>query len=80
MAQLYQRAKARVLALNAMVRWIEEEAKSILVHRERNLRNKLLIARQQLEIPDTTEKELLNLSRGLYSALEQARRRATHVA
>ena len=76
MAQLYQRAKARVLALNAVVRWIEGEAKSIFVHRERNLRNKLLIARQQLEIPDTTEKELLNLSRGLYSALEQARRRA----
>jgi len=76
MAQLYHRAKARVLALNAVVRWIEEEAKSIMVHRERNLRNKLLIARQQLEIPDTTEKELLNLSRVLYSALEQARRRA----
>jgi len=76
MAQLYQRAKVRVLALKAVVRWIEEEAKSIRVHRERNLQNKLLIARQQLEIPDTTEKELLKLSRGLYLALEQARRRA----
>jgi hypothetical protein len=76
MAQLYQRAKVRVLALKAIVSWIEEEAKSIMVHRERNLKNKLLIARQQLEIPDTTEKELLNISRGLYLALEQARKKA----
>jgi hypothetical protein len=76
MAQLYQRAKVKVLALKAVVRWIEEEAKGIMVHREHNLQNKLLVARQQLEIPDTTEKELLNLSRELYLALEQARRRA----
>jgi hypothetical protein len=76
MAQLYQRAKVKVLALKAVVRWIEEEAKGIMVHREHNLQNKLVFARQQLEIPDTTEKELLNLSRELYLALEQARRRA----
>jgi hypothetical protein len=76
MAQLYQRARVRVLALRAVVRWIEEEAKSILVHRERTLQSKLLIAQRQLEIPDTTEKELLNLSRGLYLALEQARKKA----
>jgi hypothetical protein len=80
MAQLYQRARVGVLALKAVVRWIEEEAKRILVHRERNLQSKLLIARQQLEIPDTTEKELLTLSRGLYLALEQARKRATRGA
>ena len=76
MAQLYQRARVRVLALKAVVRWIEEEAKRILVHRERDLQNKLLNARRQLEMPDTTEKELLYLSRGLYLALEQARKKA----
>jgi hypothetical protein len=76
MAQLYQRARVRVLALKAVVRWIEEEAKRILVHRERDLQNRLLNARRQLEMPDTTEKELLYLSRGLYSALEQARKKA----
>ena len=76
MAQLYQRAKLRALALKAVMRWIEEEAKNILVHRDRRLRNKLLSAKQQLEMPDTTEKELLNLSRDLYLALEEARRRA----
>jgi hypothetical protein len=75
MAQLYQRARVGVLALKAVVRWIEEEAKRILVYRESNLQNKLLTARRQLEIPDTTEKELLSLSRGLYLALEQARKR-----
>jgi hypothetical protein len=76
MAQLYQRAKVRVLALKAVVSWIEEEAKNILVHRDRNLQNKLLAARQQFEIQDTTEKELLNICRGLYLALEEARTRA----
>ena len=76
MAQLYQRAKVRALALKAVVSWIEEEAKNILVHRDRNLQNKLLAARQHLEIEDTTEKELLNICRGLYLALEEARRRA----
>ena len=76
MAQLYQRAKVRVLALKAVVSWIEDEAKNILVHRDGNLQNKLLAARQHLEIQDTTEKELLNISRGLYLALEEARRRA----
>jgi hypothetical protein len=76
MAQLYQRARVQVPALKAVVRWIEEEAERILVHRERNLQSKLLIARQQLEMSDTTEKELLTLSRGLYLALEQARQRA----
>ena len=76
MAQLYQRARLRGLALKAVVRWIEEEAKSILVHRDRKLQSKLLNARQHLEIDDTTEKELLKLSRGLHLALEEARRRA----
>ena len=76
MAQLYQRAKVRVLALKAVVSWIEDEAKDILVHRDQNLQNKLSAARQHLEIQDTTEKELLDISRGLYLALEEARRRA----
>lgn len=76
MAQLYQRAKVRALALKAVVGWIEEEAKNILVHRDGNLQNRLTTARQHLETEDTSEKELLELSRGLYLALEEARRRA----
>jgi hypothetical protein len=80
MAQLYQRAKVRTLALKAVLHWIEQEAKNILVHRDRNLQKKLMTAKQQLELQETTEKELLSLCRGLYSALEQARRRATRGA
>lgn len=80
MAQLYQRGKVRALALKAVVRWVEEEAKNILVHGDRNLQNKLLTARRHLDIQDTTEKELLHLCRGLYLALEEARRRATRGA
>jgi hypothetical protein len=80
MAQLYQRAKVGALALKAVVSWIEEEAKSILVHRDGNLQNRLTTARQYLERQDATEKELLDVSRGLYLALEEARRRATRGA
>ena len=80
MAQLYQRAKVRAPALKAVVRWIEKEAKDILVHRDRNLQNKLLMAKQHLEIVDTSEKELLNLCRDLYLALEEARRRAVGIS
>jgi len=76
MAQVYQRARGQVIALETLVRWIEEEAKSMLVSKDKNLQNKLLTAKRQLEIRQTNEKDLLTVSRGLYSALEEARRRA----
>jgi hypothetical protein len=80
MAQLYQRARGQVIALETLVRWIEEEAKSMLVSKDRNLQNKLLTAKHQLEIRQTNEKELLTVSRGLYSALEEARKRAVGIS
>ncbi len=76
MAHLYQRARVGVVAFEAVFRWIEDEAQKILVRRDRNLQNKLLAARRQLEKHEATEKELLTLSRGLYLALDEARRRA----
>jgi hypothetical protein len=76
MAHLYQRGRGQVSALATLVRWIEEQAKSLLVHKDNNLRTALLTARHQLEKKETTEKELLTVSRRLYSALEEARRKA----
>jgi hypothetical protein len=80
MAHLYQRGRGQVSALDTLVRWIEEQAKSMLVHKDNNLRNALLTARRQLEKKETTEKELLTVSRGLYLALEEARRKAVGIS
>jgi hypothetical protein len=80
MAQLYQRAKVQALALKAVVGWIEEEAKNVMVHRDRDLQKKVMTARQYLKREDTSEKDILELSRGLYLALAEARRRAVGIS
>lgn len=76
MAQLFQRGRARVLAFEALVRWIEKEAKDILVHRDHSLQNKLLAARRNPDRQVVSERDLLTSVRGLYSALDEARRKA----
>ena len=76
MAQLYQRARARALAFEVLIRWIEDQAKRILVSNDGDLQSKLLAARRRLDQQEFTEKELLGSARGLYVALDEARRRA----
>ena len=73
MAQLFQRAQARGFALEAVSRWIEEDAKRMLVYRDHELQNKLLLARKQLGRQEISERELLTSVRTLYSALDEAR-------
>lgn len=80
MAQLSQRAKARVLALEALIRWIESEAKRILVSTDRDLQNKLISAQKRVRERQVTERELLVSARQLYNALDKARKKATHGA
>lgn len=80
MAQLFQRGRARVLAFEALVRWTEKEAKNILVHRDHTLQNKLLAARRNPDKQVVSERDLLISARGLYSALDEARRKATRGA
>lgn len=76
MAHLYQRARARALAFEVLIRWIEDQAKKILVFKDGDLQSKLLAARRRLDQQEFTEKELLRSARGLYVALDEARRRA----
>jgi hypothetical protein len=78
MAQLLQRAKARVLAFEALIRWTEGEAKRILVSADRDLQKKLLSAQERVKEQQITERELLVSVRGLYAALDRARSKATH--
>ena len=76
MAQLYQRAKVHALAFEVLIRWVEDQAKKILVFKDSDLQNKLLAARRRLDQQEFSEKELLRSARGLYVALDQARSRA----
>ena len=80
MAQLVQRGRARVLAFEALVRWAEKEARNVLVHRDRTLQSKLLAARRNPEEQVVSERDLLTSVRGLYSALDEARRKAVRGA
>lgn len=77
MAQLFQKANARRLALRAMVRWIEEEAKKDLVNRDRALRSALKAARGSSQDKMLSDRRLLFCVRGLYRTLEGARRRTS---
>lgn len=76
MAQLFQRARVRVVAFESAIRWIEDEAKKILVYKDRTFQGRLLAARQRFEKQEIRERELLATVRGLYLALDEARRRA----
>ena len=76
MAQLLQRAKAGILAFETLIRWIEGEAKRILVSTDRDLQSKLLSGQERVKERKITERELLVSVRGLYTALDKARSKA----
>ena len=76
MAQLFQRAQARSLACSTVSRWIEDEARKVLVHRDRHLQKALQDSRQRFIAKEQNERELLLSVQRLYLALDGARRRA----
>jgi hypothetical protein len=75
MAQIFQRAQARGFALEAVSRWIEDDAKRILVYKDHELQSKLLVARKRLGEQEISERELLTSVRTLYAALDEARKK-----
>ena len=76
MAQLFHRARAGGLAMVGVSRWIEGEAKKVLVHRDEMLHKTLQTAKQRFHREEMTEQELLQSVQGLYVALDEARRKA----
>jgi len=76
MAQIFQRAQARGLALETVARWVEDEGQRMLVDKDSIFRNRLTTARERLHGQEMTDRELLLQVRGLYDALGEARGRA----
>jgi hypothetical protein len=76
MAQIFQRAQARAFAMESFLRWIEEEAKRLLVDRDRAFQKTLKRVGQRLQGPEMTDRELLVKVRDLYGALAGAKRKA----
>jgi hypothetical protein len=76
MAQLFQRGQARGYALERILRWVEEEAKRLLVDMDRALTTTLQSVRQRLQGGKLTDGELLRDAQMLYTVLEKAKKAA----
>jgi hypothetical protein len=74
MAQLFQRGHARGYALERILGFVEEEARRLLVDADQGLRKTIHSARQRLRGGKVTDGDLLGEARGLYAALEKAKR------
>lgn len=76
MARIYRRARARVLALEGLLKWAESEARRMLLDGDTELQESMKAVRQGMKRPQMTDREFLGKARGLYSALETARGKA----
>lgn len=73
--RLFQRAGARNLALETSIRWVLNEAKQLLVDKDPEFKKSVQKVKSNLKQQDMTDRELLLEVRGLYKALEAARRK-----
>ncbi len=76
MAQIYQRAHARLLALEGVVKWVESEARRMLLDHDKGFQQTMKEVRQWMGGAVMTDRELLGKARGLYRALAKARGKA----
>ncbi len=76
MANLFQRVKASRLALETVSRWMEEEARRLLIDKDRTLQETLRRAKERSRIDGVTDRDLLLHARNLYGAFERARKQA----
>jgi hypothetical protein len=77
MAQLFERYRVRGLALESNIRWVEDEAKRLLLEKDRALQQTLNAVRQRLQNQEINDHELLLDVRNLYKALHRAQNKAT---
>ena len=76
MAHVFRRGQARAYALERMLRWVEEEARRLLIDADRALGTTLQSVRQHLQRNRLTDKELLEDVQQLYQGLERAKKAA----
>jgi hypothetical protein len=74
MAQLFQRVKARRLALESVLRWFDEETRRLLLDKDSAFQRDMAEAKKQLSLESMTDGALLNVVRKLYGALARARK------
>jgi hypothetical protein len=77
MGELFHRARAPGLALESVSSWVEEEASRIQVEGDRSLQVALRTAKGRAKEPQTSDRDLLAAARGLYGALDRARKRSS---
>mgnify|MGYP005846531653 FL=1 len=73
-AHLFQRVKARRLALERVLRWFEAEARRLLLERDPAFRKDRAEAKKQVLAKTMTDRELVSVVRKLYGALARARK------
>jgi Domain of unknown function (DUF4350) len=76
MAQLFQRVKARRLALESVLRWFDEETRRLLLDKAPAFQKDMAEAKKVLSSETLTDRELVRAVRKLYNSLSRARKQA----
>jgi len=76
MAQLFQRVKARRLALESVLRWFDEEARRVLLDKDPAFQKDMAETKKHLSLESLTDRDLVNATRKLYGTLARARKNA----
>jgi len=74
MALLFQRVKARRLALESVLRWFDEEKRRLLLDKDPAFQKDVVEAKKQLSLETMPDKVLVNVVRKLYGALARAKK------
>jgi Domain of unknown function (DUF4350) len=75
-AHLFQRVKARRLALESVLRWFDEETRRLLLDKDPALQKDMAEAKKHLSLETLTDRELVSDVRKLYNAMARARKQA----
>ena len=73
--QLFQRARARNLALETTIRWVLDEARKLLVDKDPELKKRIQTVKTKYGKREMTDRELLLQVRGLHETLDTARKK-----
>jgi hypothetical protein len=76
MARLFQRVKARRLALESVLRWFDEETRRLLLERNPAVQEEMAETRKQLSLETLSDRELVNAVRKLYDTLARVRKKS----
>ncbi len=76
MAQLFQRVKARRLALESVLRWFDEEARRFLLDKDPAFQRDMTEAKNRLSMETMTDRDLVSAVRKLYNTLARVRKQA----